>query len=139
MNVTEIKDYIIKHYPDSCLAENNKDGRVYCEEELFEVCEDFFYYEKLNWCGCGSPETAKRVVRDYLEATSLKYDEKRQALKKRFGVGDVYGNELMLCLAYAIDGAGLTEHGSSIGCAWVTDEGKMFLWLLKNNKELDEE
>ena len=139
MNITEIKNYIINHYPDSCLAVNTKNGCVYCDEELMEECENFFYYEKLNWCGCGSPEVAKRVVRDYLEAASLKSDEKREALKKRFGFDHVYDNELLLCLAYAVDAAELTEHGSSIGGAWLSDEGKMFLWLLKNNQELDEE
>ena len=57
----------------------------------------------------------------------------------RFGVESVYDNELLLCFAYAMDAAEFTEHGSSIGGAWITEEGEMFLWLLEQNKELDVE
>ena len=136
MNVNEIKDYIIKKYPDSCLAYNYKE-EYYYDERLIEECEDFFYYEKLKWCGCGTPEIAKKVIRDYLEIVNNDSDKKCDELKKRFGVEYVYDNELLLCLAYALDAAKFTEHGSSVGGAWLADEGKMFLWLLKHNEELD--
>lgn len=134
MNVNEIKDYIIKTYPDSCLAYNYNSS--YYEELLIEDCEKFFYYEKLNWCGCGDPDIAKRVVRDYLEVINDKFDSD-VTFEKKFGVDLVYDNDLLLCLAYTIDAAGFTEHGSSISGAWLTDEGKMFLWLLQQNKELN--
>lgn len=137
MNVNEIKNYIIKKYPDSCLAYNYNE-KYYYDERLIKECEDFFYYEKLNWCGCGDPETAKRVIRDYLEIVDNNSDEKRKELKNRFGAEYVYDNELLLCLAYTLDAVEFTEHGSSVGGAWLADEGKMFLWLLKHNEELDE-
>lgn len=57
-------------------------------------------------------------------------------LKKRFGVTSVHDNELLLSLVYTLDAAGFTEHGSSIGCAWPTKEGKMFLWLLEKDQDL---
>lgn len=136
--LNEIKDYIIKKYPNSCLAYNAKNHDYY-EEELMEECENFFYYEKLNWCGCGCPEDAKRVIRDYLKIVSYKSDKKREGLKERFGVEYVYDNELLLCFAYAMDAAGFTEHGSSIGGAWIDTEGEMFLWLLERNEELNNE
>lgn len=134
-NVNEIKDYIIKTYPESCLAYNYNDS--YSEELLIEECEDFFYYEKLNWCGCGDPDMAKTVIRDYLEVVKAKFDSKVD-FKEKFGVISVYDNRLLLCLAYALDAAGFTEHGSSISGAWLTNEGKMFLWLLEQNKDIDE-
>lgn len=134
-NVNEIKDYIIKTYPESCLAYNYNDS--YSEELLIEECEDFFYYEKLNWCGCGDPDMAKAVIRDYLEAVKAKFDSKVD-FKEKFGVISVYDNRLLLCLAYALDAAGFSEHGSSISGAWLTNEGKMFLWLLEQNKDIDE-
>jgi hypothetical protein len=55
---------------------------------------------------------------------------------ERFGVQTVYDNELLLCLAYTLDAAEFTEHGSGIGGAWITSEGKMFLWLLENEKDV---
>lgn len=134
MNVNEIKDYIIKTYPDSCLAYNYNSS--YFEELLIEECEDFFYYEKLNWCGCGYPDEAKSVIRDYLEVVNKKFDNDADFYDK-FGVKYVYDDKLLLCLAYTIDAAGFTEHGTSIGGAWLTDEGKMLLWLLQQNKDIN--
>lgn len=39
-------------------------------------------------------------------------------------------NRLLLCLAYALDAAEFTEHGSSINRAWITDKGEVFLSTL---------
>lgn len=147
MSIKEIANYIITHYPDSCLAMN------YCKEYITDIsleeCEDFFYYEKLNFCGCGSPSTAKICIRDYLKIVNdyheskedfkEAYKQERDSLQKRFGVTSTYDSELLLCLAYTLDAAGFTEHGSGIGSAWLTKEGKMFLWLLERNEELNEE
>lgn len=118
MDINTIKDYIIKKYPDSSLA-YNYNRNYYCDEELMEGCENFFYYEKLRWCGCGDPDSAKEVVKEYLQAVKA----------RRVDVN----NDLVLCLAYTMDAAGLTDHGSSICGAWLTDEGEMFLWLLEQN------
>lgn len=153
MNLTKIKDYIIKKYPDSCLTTNYQNNKNYydeCEEELIEECTNFFYYEKLNWCGCGSPEIAKIVIRDFLKILDtdmkdkdidwqIRSEKKHKMMKERFGVDSVYDNELLLCFAYAMDAAEFTKHGSSIGGAWISDEGKMFLWLLERDEELKEE
>lgn len=137
MDINYIKDYIIKNYPDSCLAHNCANISYVDPEE----CEDFFYYEKLNWCGCGLPDVAKMTVRDFLWALHGDVDhwEKREErFLEKFGVKDVYENNLLLCLAYALDAAELTEHGGSIGGAWLTEEGRMFLWLLEQNEDLKE-
>ena len=147
MNLKEIINYIINHYPNSCLATNYREG--YITDISLEECEDFFYYEKLNFCGCGSPSTAKICIRDYLkmlndffegkEDFEEKYKQKRDNLQKRFGVTSTYDSELLLCLAYTLDAAGFTEHGSSIGSAWLTKEGKIFLWLLERDEDLCED
>lgn len=148
MDVNSIRDYIIKTYPDCCLAENIlRLKNNYGEEDLIEACEDFFYYEKLNWCGCGNPEAVKTVVRDFLRiiydysedplVSQSRWDRRGNNFQERFGARSVYDNELLLCLAYALDAAEFTDHGSSIGGAWIDTEGKMFLWLLNQNKELD--
>ncbi len=133
-NINEIKDYIIKKYPDSCLAYNYNSS--YYDELLIEECENFFYYEKLNWCGCGDPNMAKGVIKDYLEVVKAKFDSNADFTGK-FGVKFVYDDKLLLCLAYTLDAAGFTDHGSSISGAWLTDEGKMFLWLLEQNRNID--
>ena len=66
------------------------------------------------------------------------WERRKERLCEKFGVDNVYDNNLLLCLAYTLDAAELTEHGSSIGGAWLTEEGRMFLWLLEQNEELKE-
>lgn len=147
MNIKEIANYIINHYPDSCLATNYRAG--YITDPSAEECEEFFYYERLKFCGCGSPSTAKICIRDYLkilndffegkEDFEEQYKQERDSLQKRFGVTSTYDSELLLCLAYTLDAAKFTEHGTGIGSAWLTKEGKMFLWLLERNEDLCED
>lgn len=135
-----IADYIIHKYPKSCLAYNGKDSG-----DLRQDCEDFFYFEKLNWCGCGSPNDAKRAIYQYLKIvacntydnhTKYSYEEICKQYTTAFGVKNVYENPLLLALAYTLDAAGFTEHGSSVGGAWTTGEGEMFLYLLAHNPEV---
>jgi hypothetical protein len=145
INLENITKYIMESYPNSCMAVNY--NGLY--EPTLEECIDFFYYEKLKWCGCGDPDMAKRVVRDYLRIlneddlyykktnnANNAYSRKCKMFSERFGVQTVYDNELLLCLAYTLDAAEFTEHGSGIGGAWITSEGKMFLWLLENEKDV---
>ena len=63
----------------------------------------------------------------------------RQKFREAFGVESIYDNPLLLALAYSMDAAGFTEHGSSIGGAWLTPEGEMFLLVLQNNNEVTNE
>ena len=125
-----IRNYIVKKYPESCFALN--------KETEHEDCIGFFYYEKLKWCGCGRPEDALEAVRKLLKCHE-NFDDREERFKQNFGEGvkSVYDNELLLCLAYTLDAAGLTEHGGGIGGAWLTDEGEMLLWLLENKPDLE--
>ena len=134
--VEKIKDYIIKKYPQSCLA-IKYNSIPYTDEELLIECEHFFYYEKLKWCGCGCPTLARQTVKDFLAAHET-FENKITLLLKNFNVSSVYDNALLLCLAYTIDAAGLTEHGSGIGGAWLTEEGKMYLDILNVFEDLEE-
>ena len=58
-------------------------------------------------------------------------------MKEAFGVKDVFNNELLLCLAYTMDAAGFTEHGSSIGWAWLTQDGEDFLYAIDEAEKND--
>lgn len=140
-SVKRIRNYIISNYPDSRLAYNDKNG--FSDEEPLRECIDFFYFEKLHWCGCGDPDMALGCIRDYLNImnayhnnyTGIRdvdtaYQMMRSDFKDKFNADDICDNRLLLCLAYAMGAAGFTEHGTSIGSAWLSDEGKMFLALL---------
>lgn len=144
MTHEEIEKYIIKNYPDSCLAHNAVS--LFRNSTLgfstLKDCENFFYFEELNWCSCGDPESAKCVIRDYLRLVKERKDKDYYKcidnFKEKFNCYHASDNPLVLCLAYTLDSAGFTEHGSSIDSCWLTEEGEMFLWLLNRNKDLDE-
>lgn len=143
--VSDIVDHIISNYPESCLAYNIGDNKnnIEYKEYLYDDCLEFFYNEKLNWCSCGQPEVAQLEIRKYLQILyddyiddSTDFDPYYKRCRARFravygdDVDSIYRNPLLLCLAYALDGAEFTEHGGGIGSAWLTDEGFMFLKIL---------
>lgn len=131
MTIPTIISYITEKYPNSWLAENlqNPFSGV---KPTAEECVKFFYEERLNWCSCGNPQKACDCIKNYLSAVNAEPLSRHAILKEHFGVEYVYDNPLLLCLAYALDAAELTEHGGGIGGAWLTEEGKMFLYALEH-------
>ena len=93
------------------------------EELLIEPLMDYFMYEKLDLCGCGSPEVSYEVIRRYLHIRkdahdgNLPYDEIRDRYMLQF-------------LMYSLDSCGFTEHGISIGRCWLTESGEMLMIVL---------
>ena len=102
----------------------------HCFETELETLMDYFYYERLNWCGCGNPEEAQTAILNFLDAHE-EFDNREEKLKKYFGFKYVYDNPLLLCFAYTMDAAGFTEHGTSIGGAWLTEDGEDYLYCLR--------
>lgn len=81
--------------------------------------------ERINFCGCGT-DAHWRVTKLLLEkaedhnANGSFYDEKDAVVPwVEFG-------------AKVLDSFGLTEHGTGIGWAWLTDDGKLLLRFLRD-------
>jgi len=138
----DIAEYVISHFPDSCLAYNDKNYH-YNDDELIIELLDFFKYEIIGLCSCGDPNMCMKDIRDYLEilntydieCTTLEfkqsYKNKQFSFKQRFKCESMFENSLLLFMAYIIDKKELTEHDGSIGSAWITDLGRMCLQVLK--------
>lgn len=75
------------------------------------------------FCGCGSPEVAASRLRDVLALHPL--HSNRKAFKVL--VPDDGLEELLL---YTLDHFGLTEHGGTVGGAWLSDKGTAVLAAL---------
>jgi hypothetical protein len=101
----------------------------------------YYYSQQLNWCGCGCPCDALRTIAKYLRALKEEDPDKRAKIfQESFGCDRIYKNDLLLCLAYALDAAEFTEHGSSILWPWLTVDGEYFLYVIEEaekNGELD--
>jgi hypothetical protein len=93
------------------------DGRL-----IFDLWHDW------NFCGCGANEDVLALVRDRLRAIN---DERTEATPP----GD---DPLAWLLAYVLDSADLTEHGGSVGYAWLTDKGKEVLAVLERHGDLND-
>lgn len=148
--IGSLVNYMLEEFPDSCFAYNwGENNNMAWDDSLIIVnAYKVFRYEVLGWCGCGTPEKADEAVEVFLEAFGVRkkdkafgvnlldYDKRHSILEKYFGTSNVYDNILFLCFAYTMDAAGLTEHGTSIGGAWTSDRGRIYLWILNKMKEI---
>jgi hypothetical protein len=79
------------------------------------------FYGDLSLCGCGIPETAYDLIRDILNLAPLYEDDRWKRVEEM--IGSPGAHHIVLS---ALDEAGLMEHGSSIGGAWLTGKGRYY-------------
>lgn len=136
--LNEIRDYVVTKYPECCLS-INYDGFKFEDvgfiPVLTEELSNFFWCEYMNLCGCGDPEQVQEVIKKYLNVVRDHFNEKEESnrdsiMKQTFEVEYVYDNSLLLFLAYVLDSYEFTNHGSSVGGAFITDLGRMYLDVL---------
>lgn len=155
-----IANYLTKCFPDSCFAHNYANCKSAFYEDINRELYAYFRYEVLNWCGCGAPEEADKQVVRYLnlidkgEEPHVSFTENynewcrffdnrrkqhKELCKKYFDCETIYDNPLLLCLAYTMDAAEFSEHGTSIGGAWITDRGKIYRYAIMKHLEAEGE
>lgn len=152
-------NYLKTYFPDSCFSRNYTQYSSLSYDDIYEELYKTFRYEVLNWCGCGAPEEADKEVLKYLElidngkepsvsiisdpvgwskAMDDKIKRREELSKKYFNCTSIYDNPLLLCLAYTMDSAGFSEHGTSIGGAWITGRGKMYRYAIQKHLKNEE-
>lgn len=95
---------------------------VWTNEEKKRLREDCIW--KLDLCGCGSGRTWEIVLfllekaEDHDKNGSFYDDQENGFPWVEFG-------------AHVLDSAGLLEHGTGIGWAWLTEEGRLLLRFLR--------
>jgi len=81
-----------------------------------------FFYNEFGACGCSDLEAMINVVKGLLEWMSENIME-RPGYEKLFN-----GNEgVFYLLIGRLDNLGLSEHGVSLRCSWITKRGQEFL------------
>lgn len=88
-----------------------------------------FVFNELHFCGCGEPEKAMQYLVNILQALKTRGEDWNDENNKKVNeLLPEYGCEPKAAITlYLLDGAGLIEHGSSIGGSWLTSEGHAFL------------
>lgn len=142
MKLSEIAEYIIEKYPNCCMSYNNdvvKGCREkWYEESLVDPLMDFFSYELLHLCGCGTPEDTYELIRKFLtirferQSRKISYEEVirryKDDLKLDTNNSSHYG--ILQFVMYILDHNDILDHGSSIGGCWLTNLGEMYLIVL---------
>ena len=76
------------------------------------------------FCGCGQPEEATASLLRLLQLHPI-YTHQREFDELVSSAGMQY------LLLYMVDTMGLTEHGGSVGGAWLTDRGEALMERLR--------
>ena len=80
-----------------------------------------------EFCGCGNPELATAALLQMLRLHPL-YDHRAEFDEW------VPDDGVQYLLMYQLDRMELTEHGGSVGGAWLTDKGKALLAALEREE-----
>ena len=98
-------------------------GYLDSKECYWRTLEDAIWGGVLGFCCCGEPERGLKRLRSILEAVELwlKYDTRPEYYED----DDVFH-------LYVLDKMGLTEHGTSVYCSWLSEKGKDILTVLQN-------
>jgi hypothetical protein len=108
------------------------------EDECDHLYVLFHGTHGLRVCGCGAPDDAWKLVLDLLEATAGCYDS-----GGRFE-GWVYEGQHpydRLCgssgaahiICGALEETGLLQHGGSFYGSWITDDGRLYLDMMRRH------
>lgn len=148
MTITEIAEVIVKEYPDSCVADLG-DLSIYEDEDdiLVDYLMDFFFFEILDFCGCGVPADTHEVIRRILNIRTLwaedklDYEKVQEEYKTDLNIdtSDDIGYGLLQFILYTLDSNGILEHGTSVQGSWLTPLGKMYLTVLNKWRDMQDE
>jgi hypothetical protein len=82
-----------------------------------EIRRDLRKFLEDKFCGCGQPEAAAAALLRLLRLHPL--HSNREAFEQW-----ISDDGIEMLLLYTLDAWKLTEHGGSVGGAWLTEEGK---------------
>lgn len=100
-----------------------------------------FYFDELEWCGCGDPEGVLQFMAKVLDLAKCRFEAARN--EPPFHTGGDYDRlsdeffqlvgedtpfrEMGLSYLYVLGAHELTEHGSNIRGSWITEKGERVL------------
>lgn len=87
-------------------------------------------WDKLGFCGCGDPEDVMALFRDALAGLAARWDGDPGDSGPELAVLPLDDPRALL-VRYALDAAGLAEHGGSVFGCWPSDEGRRLLEFLR--------
>lgn len=96
------------------------------EEVSYDFKWEYIWTNIFGFCGCGSGSEMFMFIAETLE----KIEENKWGN---------YEDKAYMMIMYWADEKGLTEHGTSVRCSWLTEKGKEVLadmkWCIENEKD----
>ena len=96
------------------VSEKTIDGFIDENEVFYRDKAEYFQVGVLGFCGCGDLESNLNYIKKMLQMLD----------EQRWGDPD---DTAYMFFVYWADGAGLTEHGSTVRCSWLSETGKELL------------
>lgn len=105
-----------------------------------------WFFTEFGLCGCGDPAGVVRLIKEVLalsdkrsKAWAVNDDETARGVYKVQQAILAYPSHSSLYwhFLYWLDHLGLTEHGTNISGAWLTDKGQEVLALLESVEDLE--
>lgn len=90
-------------------------------------------FNEIGLCGCGYYNDTVRIIYEYLKAKEELYCHFDYRRWKDFLEKFIEENKEFLYefMCYVLDDKGFTEHGPSVGSAWITEKGKTLLRMIE--------
>ena len=115
---------------EKLIKEDNSSDPYIDEDGIsYSTRKEYLQSKFLHFCGCGDPDAVMTYIRDFLQ----KLD------KQDWGN---YEDMPYMFLCYWSDHEGLSDHGTTPRCSWLTEKGKELLndinWCLENEKDDDD-
>ena len=104
-------------------------------EEALSYFRSYFYFEILDFCGCGSPiSILDEVILPLLDEFDYGPYEN---FNRRTAEDDDISEPLIEFFLHYFDALDLTNHGSSVGGSWLEESGKLWREVLRRSKGMD--
>jgi hypothetical protein len=93
----------------------------------YETEAEAMYYGQLKFCGCGEPKHVHAFTIECLKTFDIEHPRPVGAIDAIAALVTADPEAAAYFIAYTLDQLCLTEHGGSVGGAWLTDRGKQFV------------
>lgn len=141
-NLKAIIKSIAEQFPESSFAtEHVADDLIYLQfDDVLKMAYEYFSYEIIGLCGCGTINNTIDYIVKYLTIVAYWTDNIRSdniidirngMMHDNFNVENISDDPLLQFMAYILDDLNFTDHCSSINGTWITDLGRVCLYVYK--------
>lgn len=134
MDINELKEIVNRQIIEYKIADYDYYQEDWKYEDIFVQAFHCFQGD-IGICGCGSPDDTYEEIMGFLNFCDWDddYTEEQMIARHKF-----FEQPYAQFMAYVLDSLGYVDHGSCINGCFITDKGRDFLKMLKEEFESEE-